>query len=438
MEKRKLSLNLSKLLENKLFVKILAIAIAIILWFTLSISVYPNVEKRISGIPITVSAGVAASADNTLSAQNLENMTVTANISGARYVIGDYTSDNLIASVDASGITKAGEYTLDVNVSSANGETIEVLSVSPKSVTVSFDFTATKVIELTADKVDTSSLVTSDGFVKDIPEINPKSISIEGPKTLVDSISTASIKVLDNAKDLSEPFATSNTEVKLFDESGKEISKDRLTVTPESISVSVNVTKQDSAPITVTFMNSQGNDASDIFDADSIISSISPQAINVSATGNADKDISLDLSLNLREVKPGETVSIKSNAIKAALSAKGLSESDGGVSSIYVSYKSDGISEKTVNIPKSAIKLANIPGTKNVTIATEEITGVTVYGPTEILDKLDDSSFVAYLDLSKAELSNDTFPVTIYCPDEKSVWAYGDQKITLKITDKES
>ena len=49
MEKRKSRLSLVRLLESKRFVMILAIAVAVILWFTLSITVYPNVEKKNSG-----------------------------------------------------------------------------------------------------------------------------------------------------------------------------------------------------------------------------------------------------------------------------------------------------------------------------------------------------------------------------------------------------
>ena len=145
MEKRKNRLSLVKLLESKRFVMILAIVLAVILWFTLSISVYPDVEKKIAGIPLTVSFENNVTGENTLVAQNSDNFSLTANISGERYVIGDYSAGDLVASVNTANITKSGEYTLNVNVSSANGDDIEVLSVSPKTVTLSFDYTASKV-----------------------------------------------------------------------------------------------------------------------------------------------------------------------------------------------------------------------------------------------------------------------------------------------------
>lgn len=437
MEKRKLRLNLSKLLDSKLFVKILAVVLAVALWFTLSIAVYPNVEKRISGIPLSVSLSGGAAEGTNLIAQNSDNITVSANISGARYVIGDYTSDNLIASVDTTSVTKSGEYTLDVNVSSANSEAIEVLSVSPKTVTLSFDFNINKVLEITSDRVDTSSLATEDGFVKDIPVISPSNINIEGAKTIVDSISFASVKVRDRADGLTESFTTTNTEIVLYDSEGNEISKDGLTISPESISVSVNVTKKDSAPVYVNFKNSQGEDASGIFDSSVIVSTISPQAINVSAIGNVERDLSINLDLNLRDVSPGATATISKSAINAALSEKGLTASDGEVNTVYVNYKDAGFSSKKITVPKSAVKLQNIPDNKNVSIVTDEIKNVIIYGQSEVLDNLSDDDFIAVLDLSKAELSNDTFLVTVYCPDNKSVWAYGDYKITLSISDKE-
>lgn len=433
MEKRKNRLSLVKLLESKRFVMILAIVLAVILWFTLSISVYPDVEKKIAGIPLTVSFENNVTGENTLVAQNSDNFSVTANISGERYVIGDYSAGDLVASVNTANITKSGEYTLNVNVSSANGDDIEVLSVSPKTVTLSFDYTASKVVELTADKVDTSSLTTADGFVKDIPVINPSTINIEGAKTIVDSISTVSVKVLDKHENLSEPFTTSNTEIILYDENSNVVSKDKLKITPENISVSVNVTKKASVPIRVNFKNSQGEVQSDLID-DSIISTISPQAINVSATGDIDKTMYVELDLNLREAVPGKTVIVNKTAVRAALSEKGLTASDSEISDVYVTYKSKGFTSKKISIPKASIKLLNAPKNQKISIVTESIPNVVIYGPEDVIEALDDSDFIAELDLSKAELSNDTFPVTIYNSDYNSVWAYGDHKITLKIT----
>ena len=72
----------------------------------------------------------------------------------------------------------------------------------------------------------------------------------------------------------------------------------------------------------------------------------------------------------------------------------------------------------------------------DISIVTEAISNVVVYGPDSIIETIDNDDFIAVLDLSNAELSNDTFPVTIYDPDYNTVWAYGDHKITLKITDK--
>ena len=167
-----------------------------------------------------------------------------------------------------------------------------------------------------------------------------------------------------------------------------------------------------------------------------MISTISPQAINVSATGEIDDSLSVSIDLNLREAAPGKTVIVDKTAVKAALSEKGLTASDSEISDIYVTYKAVGLSGKTISIPKSSIKLLNKPNDMDISIVTEAISNVVVYGPDSIMETIDNDDFIAVLDLSNAELSNDTFPVTIYDPDYNTVWAYGDHKITLKITDK--
>ena len=84
-----------------MFLSIACVVIAVIIWITLSFTLYPTIHKMVSNIQLTIDlAGTRAEREG-LSVVTYDVKQVSATINGMRYEIGNYSNDDLYATVDA-------------------------------------------------------------------------------------------------------------------------------------------------------------------------------------------------------------------------------------------------------------------------------------------------------------------------------------------------
>ena len=132
--------------------RILSIIIAVIIWFALSITQYPTINKTITNVPVVFSLDGTQAKEKGLSALNYKDISVDVEIKGMNYEIGSYTAADLVATVNLDDVTKEGTYDLDIDVKSSHStDKVTVVSVNPDTVSVEFDRLTTKTIPLTAE-----------------------------------------------------------------------------------------------------------------------------------------------------------------------------------------------------------------------------------------------------------------------------------------------
>lgn len=92
----------------------MSVVFAVIIWFAVSIQVFPNEYDHVDGITVT------AEPTSYMQQENLHiidfQQDVSVQIMGKRYVIGTLTSDDFSASLDLSEITSPGKHIVNVNV----------------------------------------------------------------------------------------------------------------------------------------------------------------------------------------------------------------------------------------------------------------------------------------------------------------------------------
>ena len=98
--------------------KILAVVLAVIVWFILSITQYPIISKTITNVQVTFSTVGTKAEEKGLSPINYKQISVDVEIKGMNYEIGKYTSDDLIATVNLDKVTQEGRYDLEIDVKS--------------------------------------------------------------------------------------------------------------------------------------------------------------------------------------------------------------------------------------------------------------------------------------------------------------------------------
>ena len=155
----------------------------------MSITQYPTINRTFTKVPVTFSLEGTQAKEKGLSVLNKEavdDITVEVEISGMNYEIGGYTASDLIASVDTSNVSKEGTYDLNIEVRSAHTtDKVSIISVTPDTVSVSFDKITTKKIPVVSE----APLVTAmDGYTLRDTKVSPDSVTIEGPQNDIDKI----------------------------------------------------------------------------------------------------------------------------------------------------------------------------------------------------------------------------------------------------------
>ncbi|MBQ8107386.1 MAG: hypothetical protein IJ129_01400, partial [Ruminococcus sp.] len=201
---------------TNLSLKILALIIAVISWFVLSITQYPTVTRTITNVHVDFNMEGTKAQEKGLEALNYKELTVDVEISGMNYEIGSYSNNDLTATVDLDEVTKAGTYTLDIDVKSTHStDRCTVLSVSPETITVSFDKITTKVIDVTTEAPEVTA---ADGYTLKESKISPEQVTIEGPEKVIEKIDRAAARIT-QSQQLSQDTVINTSDVVFYDSS---------------------------------------------------------------------------------------------------------------------------------------------------------------------------------------------------------------------------
>lgn len=204
--------------KNNIGYKLLALLLAIILWYYVAGQRDPIVERSYS-VPVTVQS-IAA---DRLLVSSLPEVRVTAK--GMRSIMNGISKDDFRAYVVIPE-QDVGEKTFPVQVEAPSG--VQLVSISPERVTVELD-------ALTEKQVSVRVLVrgeTATGFTYKDPAVTPEQVTLKGPSRLLDEITEVQAVVevdgaqSDISRQVKVQLATNN---------------DQITVTPDTVQVQLSV-----------------------------------------------------------------------------------------------------------------------------------------------------------------------------------------------------
>jgi YbbR domain-containing protein len=262
--------------------RILSIIIAVIIWFALSITQYPTINKTITNVPVVFSLDGTQAKEKGLSALNYKDISVDVEIKGMNYEIGSYTAADLVATVNLDDVTKEGTYDLDIDVKSSHStDKVTVVSVNPDTVSVEFDRLTTKTIPLTAEAPLISA---EEGYILKETTTSPSEITVEGPKNDLDNISKA-VAQISKSKKISED-TTINTQDIVFYDDDNVVDPSKIEVKDtKSVDVNFVIYKKKTAKLKVDISNCTDN-----FDVSSLPLKLSEEEISVVSPNLDDSD----------------------------------------------------------------------------------------------------------------------------------------------------
>lgn len=414
--------SLRKLLYNKRFTVPFSLITAFALWLIIMINQNPERERTFTDIPVSINL------ENTFAAENkmeiigdISEQRFTVTINGPSYVVSALKPTDFYVYASAAAINAPGEYQLEV--SGAKNTAVsdyEIVSITPSTVSVNFDYVDTKEFTVKA-KAEGASAV--EGLVAETAVVSgteSDTITIKGPRTVMNKISTVVAYAAVN-KTLSESTSY-DAEIQLYDENGERIDMTNLTLSETAVKVTVPISKKKTVPVVADFSNLPSG-----FSKSSIAYSVNHDAVTVIGTPEAiDKITQVTLS-------PIDITAVSTTANSFDVSAKlpeGVRLLD-SIEHFTVAIDTSGYAEKTFTV--SVIKPVGLSSGLKATVTDDVIRNVKICGPKAVISKLKDTSLYAQADLSDKAEGEHTVLVTIKSDSYNNIWQVGSYSTTVKI-----
>lgn len=342
--------------------KTMCVLAALCLWFYVMGTDTPIQTKTFREVKIEFITG-----DSDLEVLSGERNTVDVVLSGQRSDLSGMSGDDIRATVDISHITEAGEYVLDINVSTGNETSVD--DRNPKSVYVYLDKSSSRSIKVNADY---SGGTSNDKALK-IGDLEPSRnfVTVYGPEEALSKIASADVTV--DLQLISNSVNITKTPVVLTDANGNVIENQYIRVEPSTLDVYVPVYMEKTLPVKVQYTYGY-------FDDQHIKSMVSPSHVTVSGEIENISEMSYVLTEPVDETTVG-----KSRTLQAELDLPdGVTVS--GDRKCKVTLQITRFSEKQITINASQISYIGIP--EALSAKTESPLVVTVCGDSEIVSYL--------------------------------------------------
>ena len=401
--------------------KLYAGIFAVLIWIILAVTQYPSLTTTINNISLKeINTDGTTAADYQLNAVGEIDQLFSVKINGFRGEIGSLSSEDLEAYVDIQGITKPGEYDLPVEIKPKKGIKFNVEEIIPKTVKVKFDTFIEKEFSV---EPDATSISASSGFIMEEVKATPDKVKVYGPKQDIEKITKAVLRT-DKKASLSESQIISDASLILYNgDTIMDISQ--FTLNNSYFNIEVPIFMKKTLPLKLTIRNTPPN-----FNLSSLKYEQSERTIDIAAPNNLIADLGekhlgyVDLS----------TIDIgKQFTFNAPLesSYKNLS----GIETVTVKFPLENYSSKIISLKRDQFHIINAPSDYTVKIKTSAIYNVKIIGPTNVINQISSSDFIAEIDMLDASLNEATYtrPVSVYSPKYNNVWAFGEYSLTLEV-----
>ena len=412
---------MSALASNILMV-IGSVIIAVVIWFVISITIYPTTPKTISNVPLDIDITGTSAEDNGLSVIKSDVKTVNVTIKGDRSSIGNFSADDLIASAVIENVTKAGEAELSIKIAAKKSdEKFEVTSVSPSTVNVMFDRVDTREFELS---VEAPNLKAKDDLYMDVADFkcSPKKVEISGPSTQLDNIEKAAV-IVKNSQELESAYTFHSSEVALYDKNGGKIDMSNLRLGDNDYTIEIPVYMQKKLDLSYDLKYAPSS-----FDSKSLALDMSVDSIKLASPNTELEKIDKWTIGSIPLYDIGWDYN-KTFEIDIPDNYKDLSN----VSTVTVKLNTDGLAKKTVTV--NDISILNAPSGYNCSVNTYGLE-FEIIGPEDDIAEITEKDIIASVDLLKYNIQSSSFTAdaTISFPNYKKVWAVGLQKVAIQAT----
>lgn len=400
--------------RNNISLAVYSVLIAVLVWFTVSMSLYPSASKTIQNIRLDTGTGTTESG---LSIISCDTEDVEVRIKGSRTQIGNFNTENLEAYVDTESVVTSGKKVLAIKVRSLNNVPFEIESVKPENATIVFDKYET--VQLPVSPL-TTGIEIADGKVQGDITCEPEVISITGPSAQLSKISKVYAVCNSKSMELDSSYTLNSDEIKLESEDGSIIDQTAMKFDNTNFLVNIPVFAQKKVGMYVQIAN-----APSTFDTSFLNFSFSPSELTItSKNSQAEIPDSLEIGkVSLDDLTPDYSYTFDITSILETQNC--VNES--GDNRIKVTISNENLKTKVLFLDQSRISISNPPKDNyDYSLITQNLS-VGITGPEEVIDEITTNDIIAdvnLLNLNTDDLKNQfRYDVTFSCTKYNNVWA---------------
>ena len=225
-----------KIFKN-LSLKILSVVFAVVLW-TIIVNIYdPTTSYTFSNVSVQL-INTESLTDKNYSYEIVDGGKISVYVSGPKSVVTNIKASDIVATADLSKIRAFADY-VDIHVSVVrNGQTLNNVEAAPKTsaVRLSIENRDTKTINVNTEVTGKPA----DGYALVKQTLNPTSIKVTGPSSIIDTIDHAGI-TFDVTGATDEVHG--DADIHLYDEEENEIKDVSVDLSQSSVSYTAQVVR---------------------------------------------------------------------------------------------------------------------------------------------------------------------------------------------------
>ncbi len=246
-----------KVFYNNEFLFILSLVLSVALWAAVKINYSDSTTRTISDVKFTIDSRLAQENDFEPFVES-DDLKVDVEISGKSFNVNSFSKDDIVVEAVSGYVDSAGYKVLNITARS-NESGVTVSSVSPSTVTVFFDKSASDTFNVEARLKNASALENTEDYYIGQPVPSLSTVSVSGPASVLEGLKkvrfTATV-----SKDLLPLTQTVELPAKISFETTSKVGKEFLTcndVGAESnpASVTIPVSKIKTVKTAVKFIN---------------------------------------------------------------------------------------------------------------------------------------------------------------------------------------
>ena len=440
---------ISILFRNNRFVAVFAVVVSVIIWFAVSVSFNPIVEKTVLNVPIQIPLSTNTAYDD-LKAYEGADTTVTVRVSGKKYIVDQLTPDDLTVTASLNSVVGVGTYTLELSAKANGGlSDYDVLSVSPSSVSVTLDNEAVKTfdVEVKCNGASADGDYGADSILVVEPEVADESYStltVVGAASKVQQIdrvvATADVnEALTESKQVTARIMMYNLYDQLLydaaDPDSTSLSLTELQFTEVPVIARVNMIRD--VPLRVNYRNAPETlpeiTVSEVNKTDSPLTPVSQVRIKGPLeTITAIDEIALDGYFDFLGLDPSNSSSWYKDLSLPMLSGVSYINYASAKDTVFrVAIDPTNLAVKSYDLAESNITVANTTYSFSIESALK---GIQVIGPPRALRSLPVEDIVATLDATGLAPGTYTIKPTFRISSQGQCWVAGNYEVTIRIS----